>query len=100
MVTSPKIHGGELGNLETCRFATQMILNLLKNIFANLETNFVPTTMFPGLDKRGKIDEKHNTSDNSVYCLLVRPCRLNSLLYFSMLLYFCYLICCLLEAIC
>ena len=42
--------------------ATKMFLNLLGNIFASWEANFVSATMFPEVGKQGKIDKKHNVS--------------------------------------
>ena len=36
-----------------------MFLNLLGNIFASWEANFVSATMFPEVGKRGNIDRKH-----------------------------------------
>ena len=39
-----------------------MFLELLGNIFAPLETNFVSVTMFPEVGKQGNIDRKHNVS--------------------------------------
>ena len=37
----------------------QSVLNLLRNIFTPWEANFVSATMFPLVDKQGKIDRKH-----------------------------------------
>ena len=37
-------------------------LNLLRNIFASWEANFVSATMFPEVGKQGNIDRKHNVS--------------------------------------
>ena len=37
-----------------------MFLNLLGNIVASWEANFVSATMFPEVDKQGNIDRKHN----------------------------------------
>ena len=39
-----------------------MFLNLLGNIFASWEANFVSATMFPKVGKLGNIDRKHNVS--------------------------------------
>ena len=50
---------GKLGNIV---FATKMFLNLLANIFASREENFVSATMFPEVGKQGSIDRKHNVS--------------------------------------
>ena len=51
-------HVGKLGNIVS---ATKMFLNLLGNIFASWEANFVSTTMFPEVGKLGNIRE-HNVS--------------------------------------
>ena len=52
--------------LETCGqtivSATKMFLNLLGNIFASREANFVSATMFPGMGKQGNMDKKQNVS--------------------------------------
>ena len=37
-------------------------LNLLRNIFASWEENFVSATMFPEVNKQGNIDRKRNVS--------------------------------------
>ena len=50
---------GKLGNIVS---AIKMFLNLLGNIFASWETNFVPATMFPEAGKQGYIDRKRNVS--------------------------------------
>ena len=47
---------------ENIVFATKMFLNLLGNIFASGEANFLPATMFPEVGKQGNIDRKHNIS--------------------------------------
>ena len=44
---------------ENIVFATKMFLNLLGNIFASGEANFLPATMFPVVGKLGNIDRKH-----------------------------------------
>ena len=46
--------------LET--FETKIFLNLLGNIFASWEANFVSATMFHEVGKQGNIDRKHNVS--------------------------------------
>ena len=50
---------GKLGNIVS---ATKMFLNLLGNISASWEANFVSATMFPEVGKQGNIDRKHNAS--------------------------------------
>jgi hypothetical protein len=53
---------GKLGNILS---ATKMFLNLLENIFASQEANFVSTDMqqcFPEAGKLGNIDRKQNVS--------------------------------------
>ena len=50
-------HVGKLGNIVS---ATKMFLNLLRNISASWEANFVSATMFHEVDKQGNIDTKHN----------------------------------------
>ena len=50
---------GKLGNIVS---ATKMFLNLLGNIFASWETNFVSATVFPEVGKQGNIDRKHSVS--------------------------------------
>ena len=50
---------GKLGNIVS---ATKLFLNLLGNIFASWEANFVSTTMFPDVGNQGNIDRKHNVS--------------------------------------
>ena len=52
-------HVGKLGNIVS---ATKMFLNLLGNIFASWETNFVSATMFTKVGKQGNIDRKHKVS--------------------------------------
>ena len=52
-------HVGKLGNIVS---ATKMFLNLLGNIFASWEANFVSATMFPEVGKQGNINRKHNVS--------------------------------------
>ena len=52
-------HVGKLGNIVS---ATKIFLNLLENIFAAREANFVSATMFPKVSKQGNIDRKHNVS--------------------------------------
>ena len=42
--------------------ATKMFLNLLRNIVASWEANFVSATMFPQVGKQGNIDGKRNVS--------------------------------------
>ena len=54
---------GKLGNIVS---ATKMFLNLLGNIFASWEANFVSETMFLEVGKQGNIDRKHNVSANYV----------------------------------
>ena len=49
----------KLGNIV---FTTKMFLNLLGNIFASWEANFVSATMFPEVGKQGNIGRKHNVS--------------------------------------
>ena len=49
----------KLGNIGS---ATKMFLNLLGNIFASWEANFVSATMFYEVGKQGNIDKKHNVS--------------------------------------
>ena len=49
----------KLGNIV---FATKTFLNLLGNIFASWEVNFVSATMFPEVDRHRHIDRKHNVS--------------------------------------
>ena len=49
----------KLGNIVS---ATKMFLNLLENIFASWEANFVSVTMFPEVGKQGSIGRKHNVS--------------------------------------
>jgi hypothetical protein len=46
---------GKLGNIVS---ATKMFQNLLRNIFASREANFVLATMFLGVGKLGNIDRK------------------------------------------
>ena len=41
---------------------TKMFLNLLGNILASWEANFVSAPMFPEVGKQGNIDRKHNVS--------------------------------------
>ena len=41
---------------------TKMFLNLLGNIFASWEANFVSATMFPEVGKQGNVDKKQNVS--------------------------------------
>ena len=48
---------GKLGNIVS---ATKMFLNLLGNIFASWEANFVSATMFSEVGKQGNTDRKHN----------------------------------------
>ena len=49
--------------LETLKNMWQkMFLNLLGNISASWEANFVFATMFPEVGKQGNIDKKHNVS--------------------------------------
>ena len=48
-----------LGNIVS---ATKMFLNLLGNIFASREANFVSATMFPGVGKLRNMDRKQNVS--------------------------------------
>ena len=50
---------GKLGKIVS---TTKMFLNLLGNIFASWEANFVSATMFPEVGKQGNIDRKHNVS--------------------------------------
>ena len=50
---------GKQGNIVS---ATKMVMNLLGNIFASQEANFVSATMFPEVDKQGNIDTKYNVS--------------------------------------
>ena len=50
---------GKLGNIVS---ATEMFLNLLGNIFASWERNFVSATMFLEVGKQGNICRKHNVS--------------------------------------
>ena len=50
---------GKLGNIVS---ATKMFLNLLGNIFASWEANFVSSTMFPRVGKLGNMDRKQNVS--------------------------------------
>ena len=42
--------------------ATKMLMNLLGNICASWEANFVAATMFPEVNKQGNICRKHNVS--------------------------------------
>ena len=55
-----------LGTFETCGqtrkrcFRNKMFLNLLGNIFASWEANFVSATMFAEVGKQVNIDRKHN----------------------------------------
>ena len=49
----------KLGNIVS---ATKMFLNLLGNIFASWEANFVYVTMFPEVSKQGNINRKRNVS--------------------------------------
>ena len=51
-----------MGILEHIVSATKMFPNLLGNIFASWEANFVFATMFPEVGKQGNIDRKHNVS--------------------------------------
>ena len=52
-------HVGKLGNNVS---ATEMFLNLLGNILAFWEANFVSATMFSEVAKQGNIGRKHNVS--------------------------------------
>ena len=58
---------GKLGNIVS---ATKMFLNLLGNIFASWEANFVSATMFPEVGRQGNIDRKHNVSATMFRSLL------------------------------
>ena len=49
-------------NRENIVSATKMFLNLLGNIFASWETNFVSATKFPEVGKQRNIDKKRNVS--------------------------------------
>ena len=60
-------HVGKLGNNVS---ATEMFLNLLGNILAFWEANFVSATMFPEVGKQGNIGAKHNVSQQ---CFLLCP---------------------------
>ena len=51
-----------MGERRNIVFAIKTFLNLLENIFASWEANFVSATMFPELGKQGNIDKKHNVS--------------------------------------
>jgi hypothetical protein len=48
-------HVGKLRNILS---ATNIFLNLLGNVFASREANFVSATMFLGVGKLGNIDNK------------------------------------------
>ena len=48
---------GKLGNIVS---ATKMFLNLLGNIFASWEANYISATMFPEVGKQGNVVRKHN----------------------------------------
>ena len=50
---------GKSGNIVS---TAKMFLNLLGNIFASWEANFVSAAMFPKVGKLGNIDRKHNVS--------------------------------------
>ena len=49
-----------MGKLENTVSTAKMFLNLLGNIFASWETNFVPATIFFLMGKQGNIDRKYN----------------------------------------
>ena len=51
-------HVGKLGN--NIVSATKMFRNLLGNIFASWEANYVSARVFPEMGKQGNIDRKHN----------------------------------------
>ena len=50
-------------------FAPKMFLNLLGNIFASWEANFVSATMFSEMRKQGNIDRKFNVSTTTFHSL-------------------------------
>ena len=50
---------GKLGNIVS---VTKIFLNLLGNIFASREANFVFATMFPVVGKQGNMDRKKKVS--------------------------------------
>ena len=67
-----------MGKLENIVSATKMFLNLLGNICASWEANFVSATMFPEVDKQGNIarNRKHNVSA-TMFPGLPRACLLS-----------------------